>query len=99
MLSLSLIPTPCLMITRYVIPLTNAYFDEVSFAATYSDHVPFFSIPLVLCLVWPLVLSCPKSHIPFIFASHSVYFAENCGCYGKNDKQIFFQNSDTIMLL
>ena len=42
MLSLSLILTPCLMITGYVIPLTNAYFDEVSFAATYSDHVPFF---------------------------------------------------------
>ena len=59
----------------------------------------FFFIPLVLRLVWPLVLSCPKSHIPFIFASHSVYFAENCGCYGKNGKQIFFQNSDTIMLL
>ena len=59
----------------------------------------FFSIPLVLRLVWPLVLSCPKSHIPFIFASHSVYFAKNYDYYGQNDKYIFFQNSDSIMLL
>ena len=53
MLSLSLILTPCLLIARYVVPVTDAYFDEVSFAATFSDHNPFFffSIPLVLCLV------------------------------------------------
>ena len=30
------------MIARYVVPPTDAYFDEVSFAATYSNHVPFF---------------------------------------------------------
>ena len=51
MLSLSLILTPCLMIAMYVAPPTDTYFDEVSFAATYSDHVLFFFIPLVLCLV------------------------------------------------
>ena len=88
------------MVARYVVPPTNAYFDEVSFAATYSDHVPFFFYsPRLTRLVWPLVLSCPKSHIPFIFASHSVYFAKNYDYYGQNDKYIFFQNSDSIMLL
>ena len=42
MLSLPLILTPYLMIARYAVPPTDAYFDEVSFAATYSNHVPFF---------------------------------------------------------
>ena len=51
MLSLSLILTPCLMIAMYVAPPTDTSFDEVSFAATYSDHVLVFFIPLVLCLV------------------------------------------------